>query len=268
LFDTRYVEEIAGPWLDALDREFTSLAGIVVSLRSSITGFAFPFPGSDLGLTIMANTFAPERAMRMWAPISMGMRRMFQEQDGKTIIAMPDKSIDFGNYRKGARTFGMGALMMAAQEFGDVELAEAALNTLDMFSERTERNGVLYYRKGSNLANCAIAQGRLLRTGDFRDLYAKGADPRALAGPVLSEAAYPDVLVARAISDGSDLDLVLAPGTPDRATQRLAFERLRPGVRYRVSGGAEGEVMPDAQGAATLDVALTGRTRLHLAPAI
>lgn len=267
LFGTRYVEEIAGPWLDALDREFTSPAGTVVPLRSSVTGFAFPFPGSDLGLTIMANTFAPDRALRMWAPISLGMRRMFQEQDGKTIIAMPDKSIDFGNYRKGARTFGMGALMMAAQEFGDVELAQAARNTLDALSERTERNGVLYYRKGSNMANAAIAQGLLLRTGDFRDLYAKGPDPKALTGPILSDAAYPDVLVARAVNDGEALDLILAPGA-QRSTQHVSFERLRPGEHYHVSGGVEAALVADEQGRAVLDVPLTGRIGLRIAPAV
>ncbi|SCW81002.1 hypothetical protein SAMN02927924_03071 [Sphingobium faniae] len=266
LFGTRYVEEVAEPWLDALAREFTSPAGTITPLRSSLTGFAFPFPGSDLGLATIANIFAPDLAMRMWAPISLGMRRMFHEQDGRTIIAMPDKSIDFGNYRKGARTFGMGALMMAANEFGDIELAEAARNTLDALSERTERNGVLYYRKGSNMANCSIAQGLLVRTGDFRDLYAKGPDPRALTGPILGEAAYPDVLVARAVSDGEDLDLIVAPGAAGGSTQRLGFERLKPGRRYHLSGSVDTELTADPQGKAMLDVALAGRTRLHLSP--
>jgi hypothetical protein len=266
LFGARYIEQIAGPWQEALDREFITAAGTVMPLRSSITGFAFPFPGSDLGLTIMANTFAPERAMQMWAPIAMGMRRLMLEHNGRTILAMPDQGIDFGNYAKGARTFGMGALLMAAQEFGDAELARAALNTLDEFSQRAERNGALYYRKGSNLANCAIAQGRLLRTGDFRDLYATGPDPRCLVGPILAEANYPEVLVARAVSDGEALDLVLVPGETRQSAQRLGFARLKPGRSYRATGAVESTLIADHEGIASLDVKLAGRSGIRLAP--
>ena len=268
LFGTHYLQDVVEPWLDGLDREFTSPAGTIEPLRSSITGFAFPFPGSDLGLTIMANTFAPERAMRMFAPIAMGIRQLFQEHNGKTVIAMPEKSIDFGNYRKGARTFGMGAMLMAANEFGDVELAEAARNTLDLWSERTEQNGLLYYRKGSNLANCAIAQGMLLRTWDFRDLYAKGPDEKVFTGPILEDASYPEVLVARALSDGHDLDLVVAPGVSNGSPQRLGFARLQPDRSYRVSGGANTVLTADAQGKAALHIELAGRTSLHLTPGV
>jgi len=267
LFGTSYVAEIGERWLDSLDREFTTAAGTVLPLKSSITGFAFPFPGSDLGLTIMANTFAPERAMRMWAPIAMGMRRMLKEEGGKPILALPDKSIDFGNYRKGARTFAMGAMMMAANEFGDVELARAAANTLDLWSERTEREGVLYFRKGSNLANCAIAQGLLLRTDDFRDLYAKGPDPRALTGPILDEVAYPEVMVARALGDGQALELVLVPGPSAAPAQRLGFARLQPGRCYRLEGAGNLSIAADTQGRASVDVNLAGRTAFRLAPA-
>jgi hypothetical protein len=54
-----------------------------------------------------------------------------------------DNGIDFGNYRRGALTFAMGALQFAAHEFGDEELAAAAGNTLDLRCKRVERIGIL-----------------------------------------------------------------------------------------------------------------------------
>ena len=51
-------------------------------------------------------------------------------------------------------------------------------------------------------------------------------------------AAYPDVLVTRAVTDGQALDLVLRPGNGGGRTT-LGIERLQPQRDYEVTGGVE-----------------------------
>jgi hypothetical protein len=93
-----------------------------------------------------------------------------------------------------------------------------------------------------------------------------GPPSSALSGPVLTGATYPDVLVAKAFSDGADLNLVLYPGGPP-SRQRLRVERLHPGRAYAVVSGEErGSVVADADGRASIDVWLgEGRTEVRLA---
>lgn len=82
-------------------------------------------------------------------------------------------------------------------------------------------------------------------------------------GPRLAEVAYPDVQVARAVTDGRALDLVLRPGDgPVRTT--LAVDRLVPGRTYTSLGTATDTVTADEHGRALLEVDLGDReVRLH-----
>jgi hypothetical protein len=118
----------------------------------------------------------------------------------------------------------------------------------------------------SNLSNIQAVSGKLRRAGDFQRAVTEGPAESALRGPVLGEAKYPDVLVARAFSDGDNLELVLHPGAAP-GVQRLGIERLKPNASYRVLGANEQRLVADANGAAWLDVALQGRTALELVPA-
>ena len=83
--------------------------------------------------------------------------------------------------------------------------------------------------------------------------------------PILSGASYPDVLVARAVTDGTALDLVLRPGTT-KSRQRLQITRLRPNATYMVSGAVDRTLTADATGSAVLDVDLTGRVQITVSP--
>ena len=65
-----------------------------------------------------------------------------------------------------------------------------------------------------------------------------------LRGPILADADYPEVLVARAVTDGTALDLVLRPGVA-RGRRTLTIGRLRAGHRYRTQGAAEATVTAD-----------------------
>lgn len=93
-----------------------------------------------------------------------------------------------------------------------------------------------------------------------------GIPDSILNGPVLADAPYPDVLVARAHSDGSDLDLTLAPGATGGQVE-LGLGQLRPGRTYNVSG-TDQRLTADPHGRATLPIHLHTRTHIHIAPEV
>jgi hypothetical protein len=194
------------------------------------------------------------------------MRRLLGEEEGCQIIRLPNTGIDFGNYKRGNLAFAMGALLAAAREFGDAELADAAIATLNLRSNRVERDGVVHYRGGSNLANLYIAAARFMRRGDYRTVFTNKPSTSQLNGPLLTEATYPDVLVARAVSHGEDLDLVLVPGSRRCDEQVLRFSRLVPGRQYAVDGRPELTFSADERGEARMKVTLSQRTRLQITP--
>ena len=107
--------------------------------------------------------------------------------------------------------------------------------------------------------------GRFGRASGLRDLLGHGAVPEAWRnGPRLAEVAYPDVLVARAVTDGNALDLVLRPGDGPVRTH-LAVDRLVPGRTYTALGTTADTVTADGSGRALLEVDLGARheVRLH-----
>jgi hypothetical protein len=83
-------------------------------------------------------------------------------------------------------------------------------------------------------------------------------------GPLLSQAVYPDVLVALAVSDGAALDIELVPTRAGR--HRLGFSRLCPGRTYRLDGVDCALLQADLRGDAQAEVILERRTSLRLLP--
>jgi len=156
--------------------------------------------------------------------------------------------------------------MNGAREFGDNEIAEAAQRSLDQDCGPRDDGGVRRYTLASNLSNAFALRARLVRRDDFRTAVTTGPPAAVFRGPLLAEAAYPDVLVARAHSDGELLDLVLYPGVQP-GVRRLGLERLRPGASYTLNGAVESLVRADDTGAARIDVDLQGRTAVRVMPA-
>jgi len=265
LFGTGHVKENLPRWLEMLDTEFTDESGTIIGLRSQHTGLAVPFPTGEVGYAWFANCFVPERARRLWAIARTELQgALTKDADGGTRLTLPGRGIDFGNYRPGF-TGAYGSILLAAREFGDDEIADAALRSLDADCGLATDGGVRRYARGSNLSNAFALQGRLARTNDFRRSFVEGPPAETASGPVLADAAYPAVLVAKAFSRGDDLDLVLYPGA-GAGRHTIGVERLRPGRRYAVRGALASEVVADATGRATLEVALEGRTPIQLAP--
>jgi hypothetical protein len=76
----------------------------------------------------------------------------------------------------------------------------------------------------------------------------------------------PAVQVARAVTDGRALDLVLRPGNGGSRTT-LGIERLVPGHHYTVRGALNHDVVADAHGKASIDIDLDGRLHVVVDPA-
>jgi hypothetical protein len=264
LFETSYAAFTLNRWLESLDREFTDAAGSVIGLRSALTGMRFPFPAAEAGFADFTNCFAPERARRMWAVARHDIEPLLVKDDQyEARITLPGNGFDFGNYRPGwAGVYA--TILNAAHEFGDEEIAAAAQRSLDRDCGRRDDGGIVRYTKASNLSNTFAVRARIVRRDDFRNAVTQGPTASVFTGPILAEAKYPDVLVARARSDGDDLDLVLYPGA-QFGPQTLRLERLRPGAQYALAGASSGACRADETGAASIAVDLRGRTPVRIA---
>lgn len=82
---------------------------------------------------------------------------------------------------------------------------------------------------------------------------------------MLTQAAYPDVLVAYAVTDGQALELVLMPGNGP-CCSRIEICRMVPGRSYRVVGAVQQQITAEAGGSAWLDVDLNARARILITP--
>ncbi len=273
VFGSRYVQAVLPQWLDMLEREFVDGKGSIVGLRSYWTGLEMPFYNGEAGFAFFANVFSPALARRLWA---VGRKELAfclaENAAGETRLSIPREAMSFidtidpGHYRPG-KLFAYAAVGICAREFGDDELADAALRAMDEDCGRYEQDGAIGYREASNLANVWAIEAKLMRCGDFRRSFTPPPPESTRRGPLLAEANYPDVLVAKAWSDGTGLELVLYPGR-GAGTQRVGIERLRPGAEYRLyEGGRERLVRADEVGRARLDLALDGRTEVTLRPA-
>lgn len=264
LFGTRFVEEHLDHWLHRLDNEFTDAKGSIIGLRSELTGWVPPFPSGELSYANFTNTFAPDRAWRLWAIARTELEGLVRRIDGQDVLEFPGEGFDFGNYKRG-HVASYGGALSCAREFGDEEFAAAIQRGLD-------RNGGLNvsaegrrYTNGSNLANAVVLQGLLLNRDDYGQLVTQGPAESTRRGPMLTDASYPDVLVARAFSRGEDLELTLYPGKlPGK--QSLKIERLQINRPYAVTGATTDTIVADGNGVAKIDVDLNGRTPVNVKP--
>lgn len=251
----------------AYESEFLRPDGRIVGVRSSHLGLSWNFwasPSVQLATTYWLNPGMPDLAQRTWWLIRDGWLRV---EDGRVTTPRSVVSrLDPGNYKLGTDTFTLAVTTMAAREIGDEETALAAEATLAEREQVEEQYGAERVANASGLANSYLNLGRFGRRSGLRDLVAFGAPPQWRDGPVLEDAAYPDVLVAKAVSDGAALDLVLVPGAgPVRTTLTLA--QLRPGASYDVRGGCATSLVADSAGRATLDVDLGARLAVRVTPA-
>jgi hypothetical protein len=219
---------------------------------------------TEMAYAWLANVHFPDVAQRSWAIVRT--ESLSLQQDGRIKIQTkgPADNLDLGAYRKSPTTL-LAITAIGAREMGDDAMAEAAMAELERVGNPTLDDGILRYEV-SSYTQAHIAIARLLRRDDWRSTILNGPPASCLTGPLLAEASYPDVLVARAFSDGDNLQLVLYPGGTQRR-QILGLERLRPDTRYRVEGAVTEQIIADAAGRAKLSVDLEGRTPVNVLPA-
>lgn len=265
LLGSDHVGRFIDNWFEKLDTEFTDASGSIVGLRSQLTGLPFPFPVGEAGYSHFENCFAPARARRLWAIARREIEPLIVEEADGPRLKFPGEGLDAGKYSAG-NTGGYASFLLAAREFGDQRVADAALRGLEQDCEPARDNGTLSYRKGSNLTNASAMLGLLSGTGDFQRTFTQGVDAKTLAGPMIETMDYPGILVARAFSDdGRGLDAVFYPGTK-AGLHTIPLSQLTPAGRYAVSGAEDREITAAADGTAEIRVQVNGRTEVQLRP--
>ncbi|MGR8921259.1 MAG: linalool dehydratase/isomerase domain-containing protein [Gammaproteobacteria bacterium] len=272
VFGTSYVQGVLPGWLENLETEFTDDKGSLVGLRSYLTGHEISIFNGEAGFAFFANVFHPQLGRRLWA---VGRKEigacLAPDANGNTRVTIPREAmafidtIDVGNYRPGM-LFAYAAVAICGREFGDDEIAEAALRAMDQDCGLVEEDGVRYYTDASGMANAWAVEAKLMRTGDFRNTFAAPLPLLEDRGPILAQASYPEVLVAKAVSGGEDLELVLYPGN-GAGRQALGLAQLDPAREYRVVCGEQSSSLrADAAGKAKIEVDLAGRTAVTVRP--
>ena len=266
LHGTHYFADVEDALRRAYETEFLRPDGRIIGVRSSHLGMSWNFwagPSIQLTTAYWMHAALPDIAQRTW----WLLRRSALERRDESVVMSRTVSarLDPGNYKLGADTYGQIVTMMAAREVGDDEWADAAQRTLETREQIAEAHGARRYTDASAFANLYANLGRYGRRSALRDLVVFGVPDTWRQGPVLAEAAYPDVLVAKAVTDGHALDLVLRPGDAPVRT-RVRVERLVPHGEYTVQGACADRLTASAAGDAVLEVDLGGRHELRIAP--
>ncbi|GAA3808029.1 linalool dehydratase/isomerase domain-containing protein [Cellulomonas soli] len=266
LHGTGYWDQVVDSYRRRLESEFIRADGSIVSIRHTFLGLGVTPLTSPMPIALAAyylNAMFPDIARRSYEIVRDRAFR-FGDDGIEVDFGLWDQ-IDFGNYRPSVLA-SYAVLAGTAREHGDDEVADALIARLDQTQPLVVEEGVGRYEGRSMGAHSTLYLARAGRANGVHDLVQVGMPDPWSAGPVLQEAAYPDVLVARAVSDGADLSLTLDPGRPGGSRTHIEVAQLRPGVRYSAAGTLEPDVVADAAGTARLTVDLPGRTRVHLAP--
>ncbi|KLO80992.1 uncharacterized protein LW93_9240 [Fusarium fujikuroi] len=261
-------EKLRNRFERSLEEEFTECDGRILPIRSEFTGLTLPGLCGTLTDCINAmllTAYLPHLAHRNWAMI----RKEFLKYDSKGELVVRDlkgaDKMDPGNYRAGEgplRAF----IAATAAEFGDEKIRKEALEQLDnvYFPVEATNTGSLRNKGLSATTQVIALMARLVKQRDLANATLHGPSKDALSGPILEEAPFPEVLVAKAYSeDGKKLDLVLYNGK-EAGVFKLGFERLIPGQQYSINTG--GSVTANGAGKAFIDAKINGRTQIILQP--
>ena len=167
--------------------------------------------------------------------------------------------VDIGNYRFN-RAASCGACAAVAVEMGDNDTATRLLQFLEEDHPLTIDAGVAH-RPGVSLWAHAI---EFTARAGTHNAIRHAANKFSTGGPVIRDADYPQVLLARAHSNDGCLHAVLYP-CGESGVQPITLAGLRPEKRYRINSGSE-ELVTDSRGESTLQVNLCGRTEVLVTP--
>ena len=257
LHDARHGTNYAATIRDRFERsmidEMMLPDGRIKVCTSAPFGFTVPslsgLFGETWGIRFLT-PHAPEQAERLWQILKQDF-----------IARKPDGGLEFKllplgwdtrkpanfSYEQWPELNPLIMVLWAALEMGDEEIVAAVRE------EITRRNG-------PGVADAMTWS----KANTVRDMVNTGLPEAWKTGPILAEATYPDVIVTRAVTDGSALDLVLRPGA-GAVQAELGFARLKPGRSYRVRD-RDLRVTAGMDGTARLTVPLEDRMQLSLVP--
>jgi len=254
---TTYWPEIADGFRRHLENEFVTAAGRLVPLRSSYTGLAFPSMG---GVMMQAfpcyflNALFPDIAERQWQVL----RRDMKGKDWRK-AAWP---IDIGNYTF-SRATSYAATAAAAGEIGDDEIASIMLDHLEEDHPFILKEGVAHRPAASLWAHAIELIARCGQRNAFQRLVTMPTAPMN-EQPYIVDAAYPEVLVAKAKNERNKLEVVLYPGGRS-GFKAIIVAGLVPGREYTLRTNSEHSFHADGEGRASLNLPVHGRTVFQIA---
>ncbi|MFE9322539.1 hypothetical protein ACIHDR_24225 [Nocardia sp. NPDC052278] len=267
-FGTNYLPALREPFLRGLREEFMNPAGDLVPFRSDHLGFG---PPASTGATLAqaagwVRPIYPQLAETVWAVLC---REVLQLEGGGLVRYLEKPMMaDPGNYRN-TGLWCRAMLAFAAVELGDMDVANAAFEAIERLNQPVEKDGSRNYAIGSTFGNTIAAHALVNRPGDWSALITQPVSPTTLSGPVLVDVQYDEAMVARAVSDGHDLELILhpAPRAMLESDTALLVERLQAGRTYRVTTpGRVFDINADQTGSARMTVHISGRTPVHVQP--
>lgn len=244
-----------------LDSEFTQVDGSIDVVRSTRIGFAAPVNGhsAQMYTSIFLHPVAPEIARRTW---EIAKHQLLAVDDIQDALVKLD-NFDGGNYKKA--NVACSTLAAMAKEMGDQEMTELLLDEHTKYNPATVKGGVISRKSCSTTAQLVECMARVGRTNGFKDLVEQGMPEAWLKGPILEEMNYPEILVAKAVSNGDDLDAVFYPGN-GAGIYNIGLAQLKPNSRYQCAGASNDEVKADSEGRVRLTVKVDGRTPFSLTP--
>lgn len=248
---THYIDAVGERFDRTMEDEMMLPDGRIKVCTSSPFGFEVPslsgLFGEAWGIRFMT-PHAPAEAERLWQILKQDF--ISRKPDGGLEFKLLPLGWDTRKPADFSRWPELNPLILtlwAALEMGDDEIVMATTNEIDR-------------RYGEGLAASMTWSGR----NTVRNMVTKGLPEAWARGPILAEAAYPQVIVTRAVTDGAALSLVLVPGA-EPGPVSLGLARLLPGRDYQlVQGGTR--FTAGADGKATITVALDGRLALDIVP--
>lgn len=252
-----------------LDEDWSNPDGTYVCVKNSLlgsySGNASPMANAVFGVqsSWVFNAIDPQAARKEYE--LQRYKWFYHDESGelKTRLGDWDKLADMGNFKPGCG-YIIGVTALAAREMGDDEFAEELLAVADKYLTRAEGSSY-HYKNASVISNSLLTMARFLRVNDFAQTIWNGPGRDLSSQPILEKCSFPDVLVAKAFSNGDDLELVLFNGEA-AGQQKLGLARLEVDKAYRIEQTGE-TFTADASGNAEITVMIDGRTPIHVVPA-
>ncbi|KAM0346738.1 hypothetical protein ACHAP4_011650 [Fusarium culmorum] len=264
---TDNVSGLIDRFLKGYIEEFTDLDETSVPIKNHLIGFVIPgLIGicNELSCSALTASPMPDVSARAYAFAKKEVLTLDKNGDLTDIdcLKLADK-MDPGRYKSSMVTFYAQALC-AANSFGDVGVAKAIERLVegDESLEKIEEGGVITYNNVSVNMRSQLLRAKLMFHNGWKRMIEEPMPDLLKEGPILSNAKYPEVLVAKARThDGDDLELVLYPGTEKKSVE-LGLSQLRVSTEYTVNG--ENRFKADADGKANITVTLDKRTPLWI----